>query len=269
MVSLHTRQLAASTVIEAPPDFVALAVKSPRQGAIYVHPVMKWNSRSGVLMIAIARKLGRPIVNGSLGICPPWFIYATSVLHRFPDPEALWLLRRWKVETVVGITGDVVGGQSGDVTKVYENGEGQVIWEIRSAEREEPHPSAGLSRTARPRARIEGEWSRADAAAGGRLSVAVPRGFAAQIVEVTFGQSIVQRLPDAIAIYTRQGSENVRLNRERAGEWIESLAADALLRRESPVATIELSRPVRTDLQLEFRNTDRPPIERVVLIGGW
>jgi hypothetical protein len=268
MASLHSRQLVASAEIEAPRDFVALALKSPGRGAIYVHPVMKWNTRSGVLMIAIARKIGRPIVNGSLGICPPWFIYATNVLHRFPDPEALWLLRRWKVQTVVGVTGDVVGSQSEDVTKVYE-GQGQAIWEIRPSERDEPHPSAAANPAVHGLARIEHAWSRSDRTDSGRVSVDLPKGFAAQIVEVRFGQSIVQPMPDEIVIYASEGSERVRLNRAHAGEWIESLTADALLRRESPVAAIELKRPVRRELQIEFRNSDRPPIERIVLIGEW
>ncbi len=268
MTSLRNRPLVASAEIEAPREFVALALKSPGRGAIYVHPVMKWNSRSGVLMIAIARKLGRPIVNGSLGICPPWFIYATSVLHRFPDPEALWLLRRWKVETVVGVTGDVVGSQSDDLTKVYD-GQGQAIWEIRPSESDEPHPSAASGSAVQGHARIDGAWSRSDATESGRVTVRLPKGFAAQIVEVKFGQSIVQRIPDEIGIYASEGSARVRLNREHAGEWIESLAADALVHRESPVAAIELNRPVRNELQIEFRNSDRPPIERIVLIGEW
>ena len=59
--SLYTRRLVASPAIEAPKDFVAFAAKSKRKGAIYVHPYMKWNSRSGVLMIAIARELGREV----------------------------------------------------------------------------------------------------------------------------------------------------------------------------------------------------------------
>jgi hypothetical protein len=101
--SLYNRRLVASPAIEAPEDFVAFAAKSTSRGAIYVHPYMKWNSRSGVLMIAIARELGRPIVNGYLGINLPWFSYAANVLHRFPDPESLWLLRKWKVETVVSL----------------------------------------------------------------------------------------------------------------------------------------------------------------------
>ena len=130
LVALRQRPVVASAPIEAPKDFLAAARHSVARGPIYVHPVMKWNSRSGVLMIAIARDLGRPIVNGCLGICPPWFIYATNVLHRFPDPEALWLLRQWKVETVVGVTGDVVGRRVDGLVKVYENNQGQVVWEL-------------------------------------------------------------------------------------------------------------------------------------------
>ena len=265
MFDLHNRPVVASADIEAPRDLVEAASKSRGSGAIYVHPVMKWNTRSGVLMIAIARELGRPIVNGYLGICPPWFIYAGSVLHRFPDPEALWLLRKWKVETVVGVTGDVAGEQAGDVAKVFDSGQGQVVWEIRPPRSDVTHPSA-MNPGARGQARMDAAWSQAGSE--DRATVTVPGGFAAQTVAVQFGQSIVQRIPDEIAVYAFDGARKVRLNQDHAGEWIESLAADALLRRESPVAMVKLSRPVRGTFQMAFRNSTKPPIERIVLIGA-
>lgn len=71
MSSLYSRSLVASDVIEAPPDFFALASHSRRTGALYVHPYMKWNTLSGLWMIPSAKVLGRLIVNGSLGIQPP------------------------------------------------------------------------------------------------------------------------------------------------------------------------------------------------------
>jgi hypothetical protein len=267
MSDLYNRPVVASAEIEAPRDFVELASKSQGSGAIYVHPVMKWNARSGVIMIAIARALGRPIVNGCLGICPPWFIYASSVLHRFPDPEALWLLRKWKVETVVGVTGDVASEQSDDVTKVFDSGQGQVVWEIRPPRSDVTHPSAAMTPGARGQARMDAAWSQAGSEDRATVTVDVPGGFAAQTVEVQFGPSIVQRIPDEIAVYAFDGARRVRLNQDHAGEWIESLAADALLRRESPVAMVKLSRPVRGTFQMAFRNSTKPPIERIVLIG--
>jgi hypothetical protein len=269
MSDLSSRPVVASADIEAPRDFVELASKSRRSGAIYVHPLMKWNTRSGVLMIAIARELERPIVNGCLGICPPWYIYASSVLHRFPDPEALWLLRKWKVATVVGVTGDVAGEQSDDVTKVFDSGKGQVVWEIKPPRSDATHPSAAMNPSASGQARMDGAWSQAGSEDAATVTVDVPGGFAAQTVEVQFGQSIVQRIPDEIAIYAFDGPSRVRVNQDRAGEWIESLAADALLRRESPVAMVRLSRPVRGKFQVAFRNSTKPPIERIVLIGEW
>jgi hypothetical protein len=269
MSDLYTRPLVASADIEAPRDFIELASRSRGSGAIYVHPMMKWNARSGVLMIDIARELGRPVVNGCLGICPPWFVYASRVLHRFPDPEALWLLRRWNVATVVGVTGDVAGGRSDDVEKVFDSGHGQVVWEIRRPRADVPHPSAALNSGTRGPARVDGTWSEAGSQDAATVTVEVPGGFVAHAVEVQFGQSIVQRIPDEIAIYAFDGALRVRLNQDDAGEWIESLAADALLHRESPVAAIALQRPVRGEFQVQFRNSAKPPIERMVLIGEW
>jgi hypothetical protein len=268
MSSLYNRHLVASAAIEAPRDLVELLLKSRERGAIYVHPDMKWNSSSGVFMIALAREVGRPIVNGSLGISPPWFDYASRVLLRFPDPEALWLLRKWNVETVVGLTGNVAGEQS-DLEKVFENGHGQVVWEIRPPKGEVPHPSGDGQLASQGRVRIEGEWTRAGLMGAKAMTVKVPNGFVAQAVEVEFGQSIVERITDEIGIYAFEGAQRVRLNQDHSGEWIESLAADALLRRESPVATIRLNRPERTEFQVELRNSDKPPIERIVLIGEW
>jgi hypothetical protein len=101
------------------------------------------------------------------------------------------------------------------------------------------------------------------------MTVKVPDGFVAQAVEVKIGQSIVEQITDEIGIYAFEGARRVRLNQEHSGEWIESLTADALLRREPPVATIRLNRPERTEFQVELRNSDKPPIERIVLIGEW
>jgi hypothetical protein len=268
MFSLSNRQLGASAEIEAPGDLVALAFRSPGKGGIYVHPEMNWNTRSGVLMLAMARALGRPVVNGSLGICPPWYVYATDVLHRFPDPEALWLLRKWKVATVVGVTGDVVGGQSDDVAKVYENAQGQVVWEVSPSGNDMPHPSAGFISAVQGYARIESEWSEEEGRAG-TVTVKIPKGFAAQLVEVRFRPSIVERIPDQIGIYAFEDSRRMRLNQDRSGEWIASLAADALLQRKSPAAMIKLRRPVRDEFQMEFTNSAKPPTERIVLFGAW
>ena len=129
--SVYNRSLVDSPDIEAPREFVDLASRSQGHGAIYVHPYMKWNSMSGVLMIAIANELKRPIVNGYLGISPPWFIYASKVLHRFPDAEAVWLLRRWNVETVVSLAGDAGAEKAEVVHKTFGNAYG-VVWDSRS-----------------------------------------------------------------------------------------------------------------------------------------
>jgi hypothetical protein len=140
MSSVYNRQVVASVNIEAPRDFVELASHSRGTGGMYVHPYMRWNTLSGVWMIPIAKELGRPIVNGYLGILPPWFTYASSVLHRFPDPESVWLLRKWKVDTVVSLVGNVGGEESAFVDKVFENQNGGVVYEIAAPPEDIPHP---------------------------------------------------------------------------------------------------------------------------------
>jgi len=270
LAALYGRQIVASAPVEAPKEFVAAALHSQSRGPMYVHPVMKWNSRSGVLMVAIARELGRPIVNGCLGICPPWFIYATSVLHRFPDPEALWLLRRWNVQTVVGVTGDVAGGGVDGVAKVYENNQGLVVWEIGRPVHDVLHPSMRANLPGDQQSRIDAEWSRTgESGESAMMDVGVAPGFLTSAVEIQFAPSVLRSIPDEISISVVDGNRRIRVNRDHAGEWIESLAADALVRRESPQATIALNAPVRDRFQIECRNSATPPIERIRLIGSW
>ena len=263
--SLYSRRLAASPAIEAPKDFVAFAAKSKSKGAIYVHPYMKWNSRSGVLMIAIARELRRPIVNGYLGINLPWFSYAANVLHRFPDPEALWLLRKWKVETVVSLGSDVNGEGLEQVQKVGEQPD-MAIWEVPPAS-DLSHPSGEMPSAPGAQERIDTSWTRRDREATISFGVTAPAGFSVRSVEIHFKQTAVPLVPVAVDISGVEGTARVRLNEGLSGQWLHSLAADALVRRESPVATVRLLRPATGNLEVECRNSIDPPIERIVLIG--
>jgi hypothetical protein len=267
IASLYRRPLVASPAIEAPKDIVAFAAQSTGKGAIYVHPYMKWNSRSGVLMIAIAREIGRPVVNGYLGILLPWFSYATNVLHRFPDPEALWLLRKWKVETIVSLEGDVEGQGLEQVQKVRQQ-QDMVMWEVLAGG-DLSHPSGKGSSAAGAHERIETPWTRLGGRAVRAFGVKAPTGFSVRIVEVHLGQTAAPLVPPALDVYGFEGTARVRLNQGLSGQWLESLAADALVRRESPMATIRLLRPSTGDLEVEWRNASDPPIEKVVLLGEW
>jgi hypothetical protein len=264
--SLYGRPLVASPAIEAPKDFVALVAKSPGKGAIYVHPYMKWNSRSGVLMIAIARELGRPIVNGYLGINLPWFSYAANVLHRFPDPEALWLLRKWKVDTVVSLGSDVKREGLEQVEKVGQQPD-MVLWEVPPAS-DLSHPSIEMSSASGAQERIDTLSTRRDRGGIITFGVTAPAAFSVRSVEIHFGQTAVPLMPVAVEIYGIEGTARVRLNEGLSGQWLESLAADALVRRESPVATVRLVRPATGELEVECMNSSDPPIDRIVLVGG-
>ena len=263
--SLYNRRLVASPAIEAPEDFVAFAAKSTRRGAIYVHPYMKWNSRSGVLMIAIARALGRPIVNGYLGINLPWFSYAANVLHRFPDPESLWLLRKWKVETVVSLGSHVNGEGLDQVQKVGQQPD-MAIFEVPAAG-DLSHPSGEMPPAPGALERIDTAWTRRNRGATITFGVTAPAGFSVRRVEIHFRQTAVPLVPVAVDVYGAEGTGRARLNEGLSGQWLESLAADALVRRESPVATVRLLRPATGELELEWINATDPPIERIVLIG--
>jgi hypothetical protein len=263
---LNGRKLVATDAIEAPKEFLQLAAHSRGTGAIYVHPYMKWNSMSGVLMIAIAKDLGRPIVNGYLGIAPPWFDYASRVLHRFPDPEAVWLLRRWKVETVVSLAARGRAEQPDGLERVFENAAGQEIWEMTAAKGDARHPSEADARPVGS-ARVDGTWSGIPPGRSGFFTVEGPSGFLVRAVEIHFEPSVVERVPAEVVVYAAGDAPRTRLNLGRSGLWIASLAADALLRRKAPIATVVLASAARGPLLLECRTSTAPPIGRIVLIG--
>jgi hypothetical protein len=97
--------------------------------------------------------------------------------------------------------------------------------------------------------------------------VKTPAGFFVAQVEVQFQATPMARVPASIDVYEIDAAAHVRLNEGQSGQWLESLAADALVRREPPVATIRLAHPTTGGLELECRGSADPPIERIVLIG--
>jgi hypothetical protein len=56
----------------------------------------------------------------------------------------------------------------------------------------------------------------------------------ANAIAIRFGESVIDRLSQGIDVFARDGQDRVRPNQGRSGEWIEWLAAGALLRRTSP-----------------------------------
>jgi hypothetical protein len=264
MSSVYGRQLIVSAEIDAPGDVVQAASHSKRKGGIYIHREMTWNTRSGVLMIATARELQRPIVNGYLGLSPPWFGYATAVLHRFPDPEAVWLLRKWNVDTVVGLPGSVADQPPESFEKVFED-RGLIVWDLKP-QVADFHPSEGASLPSVNPVRIAGTWSRRPDHPS-VITLRAPEGFRVAALEVHFGQSAVGAIPGSINVF--DSSLSVKLNQGRAGEWIESLAADALLRRMSPIATIGLIATEAEEFLVELPESANSSIEQVVLLGDW
>ena len=244
-------------------DLVTIAARSPRTGALYVHPYMKWNSRSGVLMIAIARALRRPIVNGYLGVEPSWFAYATEVLHRYPDPEALWLLGTWKVDTVLKLVGDV---QLEQLTSPF--GQGDAAVEEIPPAADLRHPSRGAA-PATGETRVDGAWTDADREGTRVVRVVAPGRFAVSRVEIHFEPTPASLMPASVDIYEAAGARRTRLNEGQSGLWLRSLAADALLHRKSPVATVTLTGPTAGPLELDFHNAANPSVARIVLAGTY
>jgi hypothetical protein len=267
--SIVERTLVASPSLDAPRNVVDLARKSTGTGGIYVHPYMKWNTPSSVLMIPAARDLGRPIVNGCLGIIPPWFFYATNVLHRFPDPEAVWLLQTWNVDTVVSLVGDVRAGEPANIRKVFEDTRG-VAYDIAASPGMLEHPSGAACSAGGSTTRLDAVVSPFTRTAdGAAVSVTVPPGFMTTAVEIAFRQSVVEWLPASIDVRAVEGDGKPAVNDGRSGQWIQSLAADSLVHRLSPVATIKVRPADTATFEIEFRQSEKPPVERITLCGRW
>ncbi|HKW02908.1 MAG TPA: hypothetical protein VJN96_23995 [Vicinamibacterales bacterium] len=242
---IFMRPLVASAAIEAPRALVDAASRSHGTGGIYVHPMTDWNTMPAALMMPVAKALRRPIVNGYLGIEPPWFQYAANVLRRFPDPEALWLLQTWHVDTVV-------------------NREDLSVTDLPPRERI-AHPSLGVVPDHADR--VEVPWARGDGSDRVVLTAATPPGFQASAVEMHFAPSAVDPIPSEVIVYTGEGGVRARANDGESGRWLESLSADALVRRQLPVATVRLARPVAGELQLDLGVSRMPPLQRLILVG--
>lgn len=197
LAPLVSRPLALTRPVEAAPWFVTLASQAPGSGGIYVHPLMQWNTPSCVLMIDAARQVERPFVNGCLGIAPPWFTIATDVLHRFPDPEALWLLRKWQVDAVV----DLNAARPIDVTDAFRvsstHTDGR-LFEILQPGPLSPHPSLGTEALHRL-ARIEVPWTHGPS---GGVVVAAPEDVLVWAVEVrlSLDHLVVHPVPTELVI---------------------------------------------------------------------
>jgi hypothetical protein len=269
LVSIFSRPLVATSRIETPKNLQYLAAHSRGTGGIYVHPLMEWNTHAGVWMMALAHDVKRPIVNGYLGIAPPWFPYAANVLGGFPSAEAVWLLRQWKVGTVVSMLGHVYGEDTAIVSPSFDGGNG-VVYEVAPAAAPIPHPSIGACATEQAPVRIDGELSPVHAVEGGSgSSFRVPEGFHPERIEITFRRSIVEPMPESIEVYAVGTGGRIRANRHPSGDWIGSLSADALLHRRAPVVTIAFDANEGTDYEIDFRGSANAPADHLSLCGRW
>ncbi|MCC7185886.1 MAG: hypothetical protein IT185_06580 [Acidobacteria bacterium] len=260
---LATRTTALTRRVEAAPWFVALAEKAPGTGPIYVHPLMTWNTPSCVLMPDAARQLGRPLVNGCLGVPPPWFGPAAEVLRRFPDAEAIWLLRRWGVQAVVHLSNDLHVPETTALRLETATSEGRVYTVLDDGALPS-HPSRGDTAETGRLARVSvGEVT--TEAEG--IRIAAPDDVWIWGVEVQFSTEglVVAPMPTEITV-TADRAGAPRLNRAAAGHWMQSLAAEALLARTAPVAVIMFDAPHRGPLRLLGAGLGTM-VHRVVVLG--
>ena len=265
--NVSAQSLVASDDIATPAALTSLASHASKPGPLYVHPNMRWNTLVGALMIGATRELRRPIVDGYLGICPPWYSYATKVLDRFPDAEAIWLLRHWRVGTVVDIIRAPGAESSEFLRRVWDEGTG-AVYEVDLDAPAPPHPSLVESPGPAGSQTVEARWQPVGLGAHGRdVLITVPPGFTVHGVRCRFGVSIVDDLPEAIDVFQVDSEGKTRVNREHSGDWIESLAAAALVERRQPVATVAVTPVNGGALLIRFRHAQRPPIRQIVLIG--
>jgi hypothetical protein len=266
LLLVRNRPLSATVPIAASKEVYALASRSRSTGGIYVHPRTEWNTEFGVLMFPTAKLLGRPIWNGTTGIVPPWYLYAGDVFREFPSSESLWLLQRFGIDTVVSLVGDVQRGDSRFVQKTAATNDG-TLYDLTIPEGAIRHPSLGACQTASAEARTVVPFERIDGADRAQY-VVMPQGIAATRIEISFGQPVLARIPDAVDVFSGGAAERQRVNAAESGTWLRSIAADAFVHRRPAVASIELSPPQQDALTLEFAGGDRnPPITEIALCG--
>jgi hypothetical protein len=180
----------------------------------------------------------------------------------------MWLLRTWGVETVVTLPESAGIEETPSARKVFER-DGSAVFDLSkpSTTEELAHPSlpaTGAEGLVRLRAtRLP--------ASGPDVVVEVPEQFDVEALEIRFEPSAVEEIPAAVGIYEYAGARGDRVNQGHSGEWLHSLAADALRHRASPVATVkvELTSSSAQALLLEFGNSPRPVIDGIVFLGRW
>jgi hypothetical protein len=89
------------TVLNEIPDGYRLLDASTEKGGLLELPLIRWNNRLAVFRMAWQREHGRPIVDGMTSQAPPWFRHAREVFNTFPSDECLWLMRRWRIDSVL------------------------------------------------------------------------------------------------------------------------------------------------------------------------
>jgi hypothetical protein len=130
------------------------------------------------------------------------------------------------------------------------------------------HPSRGAA-PANGETRVDGAWTDADREGTRVVRVVAPGRFAVSRVEIHFEPTPASLMPASVDIYEAAGARRTRLNEGQSGQWLRSLAADALLRREWPVATVMLTGPTQGPLELDFHNAANPSVARIVLAGTY
>jgi hypothetical protein len=131
------------------------------------------------------------------------------------------------------------------------------------------HPSGTDDRARDGQDRVELTGAQLRMVDGDGVELATPEGFQVTTVNIHFAPSVVIPIPEAAEVYSLGEIPPVSKNLGRSGTWLESLAADAFLRRRAPVAAVRLAGPQPGPLVLKFVPSIRPPIERIVLVGEW
>ena len=150
------------------------------------------------------------------------------------------------------------------IRKVADGVDG-VSWDL-DVSRSDPHPSAGVTDPNATKT-VERSWNSGSEGGTAVATVGIPVDLAAASVEIAFQPSAVRVLPSRIDVFDSASPDGGRLNRGRSGDWIHSLAADALVRRRPVVATVMLNEPARREIRIRFVGSDNPPIAHILLHG--
>jgi hypothetical protein len=266
------------------PEGYSLLKDSSGRGGLLELPLPVWTSHLAVYRIVWQREYGRSIVDGSSSLEPPWFAHAREVLNSFPSQESIWLLRRWKVGSVLAQSDFLKGGGTLLTNKkgvVFEGSRGgMVLFDIDITSESHGFRDDQLSDSARwlvphfnsPAIaarlsdRITFHTKSIVLKSGQTLDFRIDPGDRLEAVMIDYGFALGAEIPSSLKVLAELDGEWRDITKGRTGGFLRSRTADLLLNRKPAKLVIEVKQVRATRFRLHgYRASWQLPELRVML----